>query len=272
MLQSARETVAGTEALLITAGAGMGVDSGLPDFRGSEGFWKAYPPYRHLGFNFMEMANPTRFEEDPALGWGFYGHRLHLYHETKPHEGFRLLREFAAGLSGGCFIFTSNVDGHFEVAGFDPMQMVECHGSIRHLQCFRDCRGQIWSAQDTEIQIDPETMRAFEPLPACPDCGGLARPNVLMFGDYGWNAERTLAQERRYQEWLHGIVNRRLTILEFGAGTAIPTVRMHSEQVAETFPNTTLIRVNPREPESPVECSIEIAGTALETIQAILPT
>jgi NAD-dependent SIR2 family protein deacetylase len=48
-IQRAAEAIAATEALLIAAGAGMGVDSGLPDFRGSEGFWQAYPPYRKLG-------------------------------------------------------------------------------------------------------------------------------------------------------------------------------------------------------------------------------
>ena len=46
------------DGLLITAGAGMGVDSGLPDFRGDQGFWKAYPPLKHLGKNFVDMATP----------------------------------------------------------------------------------------------------------------------------------------------------------------------------------------------------------------------
>jgi NAD-dependent SIR2 family protein deacetylase len=45
-VQTARREGAG---VVIGAGAGMGVDSGLPDFRGPDGFWKAYPPYRHLG-------------------------------------------------------------------------------------------------------------------------------------------------------------------------------------------------------------------------------
>ena len=52
----------------------MGVDSGLPDFRGDRGFWKAYPPYAKLGLHFAEMANPRWFDSDPELAWGFYGH------------------------------------------------------------------------------------------------------------------------------------------------------------------------------------------------------
>src|SRR5690348_10354137 len=93
-------------ALVVTAGAGMGVDSGLPDFRGSEGFWEAYPPYKKLGISFVDAANPARFEEDPQLGWGFYGHRTNLYRETVPHAGFGLLLSWAKRFSLPFFAVT----------------------------------------------------------------------------------------------------------------------------------------------------------------------
>src|SRR5689334_6849565 len=81
------------DALLIGAGAGIGVDSGLPDFRGDHGFWRAYPPLAKLGIRFVEIANPRSFARHPELAWGFYGHRLALYRDTVPHEGFTILRE-----------------------------------------------------------------------------------------------------------------------------------------------------------------------------------
>ena len=56
-LDAAARAVREAEALLITAGAGMGVDSGLPDFRGTEGFWRAYPPFARLGLRFEQLAN-----------------------------------------------------------------------------------------------------------------------------------------------------------------------------------------------------------------------
>ena len=59
--------------VIITAGAGMGVDSGLPDFRGNEGFWRAYPPLKRLNIDFVSMANPMWFRENPKLAWAFYG-------------------------------------------------------------------------------------------------------------------------------------------------------------------------------------------------------
>src|SRR5512134_3647328 len=92
----AADALASARALVVTAGAGMGVDSGLPDFRGDQGFWKAYPMYERLGLSFVDAANPEHFERDPAFGWGFYGHRLALYRRTVPHEGFAVLRRWIA--------------------------------------------------------------------------------------------------------------------------------------------------------------------------------
>ena len=93
IFKQAAEVVKNADALYITAGAGIGVDSGLPDFRGNEGFWKAYPPIKKLGISFIDMANPSWFDENPPLAWAFYGHRLNLYRETKPHIGFNQLPE-----------------------------------------------------------------------------------------------------------------------------------------------------------------------------------
>ena len=83
------------EALLVMAGAGMGVDSGLPDFRGDAGFWRTYPPFAKLGLRFVDLASPRWFADDPELAWGFYGHRLNLYRATAPHGGFATLLGWA---------------------------------------------------------------------------------------------------------------------------------------------------------------------------------
>ena len=62
-LQKAKQLLQEADAIFITAGAGMGVDSGLPDFRGVEGFLEAYPKVRELGLQFEQMANPEWFEK-----------------------------------------------------------------------------------------------------------------------------------------------------------------------------------------------------------------
>jgi len=267
-VRAARAALRRAEALLITAGAGMGVDSGLPDFRGDAGFWRAYPPFAKLGLSFVDLANPTWFHRDPALAWGFYGHRLHLYRQVEPHRGFGLLLELAQSVPAGAFVFTSNVDGQFQKAGFPEERLVECHGSVHHLQCVRPCSRRIWPAAETEIPVDPATIRAREPLPTCPECGELARPNILMFGDWSWLGERTQRQEEQFAAWMNEISGRRTVVVELGAGTAVPTVRLTSERAAQML-SARLIRINPREPRVPAG-HISLPMPALEALTAVL--
>jgi len=246
-IKRAAHLIQAADGLVFCAGAGMGVDSGLPDFRGDKGFWKAYPPYAKIGLGFMDMANPRWFEGDLAMAWGFYGHRLKLYRETVPHHGFDILLEWGKAKAGGYFVFTSNVDDQFQKAGFEEEKIEECHGSIHYLQCVASCGKGIWSAAEVRVHVDEETMRARAPLPKCPSCGASARPNVLMFGDWHWDSARTGLQGRRFQEWLHDNQRRKIVVIECGAGTAVPTVRLTSEQICREL-GASLVRINVRDP------------------------
>jgi NAD-dependent SIR2 family protein deacetylase len=250
------------DGLLVGAGAGIGVDSGLPDFRGDHGFWRAYPPLAAAGIRFVEIANPHSFDTHPELAWGFYGHRLALYRNTVPHAGFAILREIGARLPHGAFVFTSNVDGQFQRAGFDLERIVECHGSIHHLQCTAPCGGAIWPADAVDPLVDPATCLMAPPLPRCPHCGRLARPNILMFGDGRWLDDRTAHQYERLERWRRQV--RRLVVVELGAGMDVPSVRRLCE--AQRAP---LVRINPREPNVAVGTDVGIAQGALAALQAL---
>ncbi len=265
----AAEAISAAGALLVTAGAGMGVDSGMPDFRGPEGFWRAYPAYRALGLRFEEMANPRWFAEDPRLAWGFYGHRMTLYRRTAPHGGFAVLRRWAESKAHGPFVFTSNVDCHFQRSGFPPDRLVECHGTLEYFQCTERCGAGLFSSAGVTVDVDPDTFRAVGDLPSCPKCGSLARPNILMFGDWGWDSSLTEQQEIRRMDWLAAVrtSGARLVVIELGAGTGVPTVRMTGERMASS-PGTTLIRINVREPEVPAG-HVGIAQGALAALTAI---
>lgn len=266
--REAARAIRSADALLVCAGAGMGVDSGLPDFRGNEGFWRAYPPYRHLGLSFSSLASPRWFDEDPAFAWGFYGHRLALYRKTIPHEGFALLRSLGVSKRAGAFVFTSNVDGQFQRAGFDDACIVECHGAIDFLQCARRACGDIFPADDFAPEVDATTFRLTNAPPRCKRCGGIARPNVLMFGDGAWDHARTTAQERRLGEWLRGLDDARLVVVEIGAGKAIPTVRSFGESLVKRS-SARLVRINPREPDVP-EGQLGFDGGAVETLKRLV--
>jgi NAD-dependent SIR2 family protein deacetylase len=261
-IEQAAELIRRADGLLITAGAGMGVDSGLPDFRGREGFWRAYPALARARIDFAEAASPETFRRDARLGWGFYGHRLALYRRTVPHQGFHILQRWAEKLPAGAFVFTSNVDGQFAKAGFAPSRICEVHGSIHHLQCLEPCNEKIWAADDVLPEVDESTCRLISDLPHCPYCGQMARPNILMFGDSGWLERRTQLQQTQLDKWRRAV--KKLVVIELGAGTAIPTVRWFGEMLG-----VPLIRINPTEAEVSSAIGISLQSGALAGLQAI---
>ncbi len=257
-----RHLLTHADSLIFSAGAGMGVDSGLPDFRGNQGMWQAYPALGRQKIEFTAIANPQAFKDNPRLAWGFYGHRLKLYRHTLPHQGFYHLLELAKALDLPYFVFTSNVDGQFSKAGFDSNHLFECHGSIHHLQCTAPCCNTIWSAELLNPIIDTHHCQWLGQLPTCPNCGGLARPNILMFGDYHWVSHRQDEQQQRLRQFCKHHHN--TLVIEIGAGVAVPTVRRFGEQFAPR-----LIRINPKDTQLPTQGGISLAMTAMAGIGAI---
>lgn len=265
-LQAAAQALKAADGLLITTGAGMGVDSGLPDFRGSSGFWKSYPALKASGLRFQDIANPNAFEHHAREAWGFYGHRLQLYRDTQPHTGFAVLKRWAQQKPHGSFVFTSNVDGQFQRAGFSAQRVHECHGTIHRLQCTRPCQSTTWSADALKPDTDAQHCLWRNDLPFCPHCGALARPNILMFGDWNWVDTERHTNEAALAAFLSA--SRHMVVIEIGAGTEVATVRSFSEQIANAY-QTTLVRINPREPQSGLSDCIGIGMGAQDALQAI---
>ena len=260
-LDRAAAAIAGARHLLIGAGAGIGVDSGLPDFRGPEGFWRAYPALR--GYRFEEMANPQWFDRDPSRAWGFYGHRLKLYRDTVPHAGFSILLRWAKARDG--FVFTSNVDGQFQAAGFADERVYEVHGTIHKLQCSAPCGEDVWPAKTYRPGVGREVGARGE-LPTCSRCGAVARPNVLMFGDWSYSDAHEARKRRGYERWRRSITPEETVVIELGAGTAVPTVRWESERLQGA--GATLVRINPRQSHGP-RGTIELDDGALAVLEAL---
>jgi NAD-dependent SIR2 family protein deacetylase len=265
-IERAAKLLQEADGLVIAAGAGMGVDSGLPDFRGNSGFWNAYPALGKAKMSFIDIASPGTFYSNPQLGWGFYGHRLSLYRQTVPHAGFAILLRWAERMPIGAFVVTSNVDGQFQKAGFAAEQVYECHGSIHWLQCLEACSPTVWPADTLTPIIDTEFCQWLDTLPSCSQCGGIARPNVFMFGDGHWLGSRYRRQEERLHKWLRGV--KRPAVVELGAGTHIPSVRHFGESVIQR-PNSGLVRINPRESEVPNGPNVGLRMGALEGLQAV---
>lgn len=276
-LHRAAKAIQNARAVVVTTGAGMGVDSGLPDFRGPTGFWKAYPSLKEKGLKLASTSNPQWFHNDPEFAWGFFGHRFNLYKKKDPHEGFQIILDWAKSKDYSYFVYTSNVDGHFQRAGFEVDRIVECHGTIHYMQCV-DTRvyNQIWpTPPESVFDVDESTLRLRGSLPQGPpglDCT-LARPNILMFGDWDWISNRTDEQEQRFfhfQMTLQKEGGIPFVVLEIGAGLAVATVRHTSESLIGPGNKGTLIRINPMDPQVPnPERNISIQMNGLEALRAI---
>ena len=144
--------------LLVCTGAGMGVDSGLATYRGrNAGVW---PPLAKLGLDLSEMSNPQWFDRDPQLAWAFWHFRMKTYfHDSEPHAGYHVIGKWgekmlARGSVRPLFVFTSNVDGHWDRVGYFRrvsgatkfnQSIVECHGAVTRLQCTSSCSRQVWA-------------------------------------------------------------------------------------------------------------------------------
>jgi NAD-dependent protein deacetylase/lipoamidase len=146
---------------VVLTGAGISTESGIPDFRSPTGVWAQYDP--------MEYATVDAFVADPGKVWDFYGKRLAALAEAEPNDGHRALAELERrGWIDA--VVTQNVDGLHGRAG--SRNVVEVHGSIRTASC-TVCGRTVPAAE----------VLAGLPVPACPDCGHVLKPDVVLFGE-----------------------------------------------------------------------------------------
>lgn len=268
-IDKAKQFIKDANAIIITAGAGMSVDSGLPDFRGDDGFYKAYPPLKDKKINFFNITTPKWFLTEPKLAWAFYAQALKLYANAVPHKGYELLKNLCKSKNDNYFIYTSNVDGHFAKTGFNRDKIYECHGCIHKAQCIYDENGEIWDICKDDIEIDEINFVATK-MPVCKECGCASRPNVLMFYDSEFNWAIHKEQYKRYQEWLSKNMNSRFVIIEIGAGLTVPTIRDFGEKFVRRFNKSSLIRINPIDDAISEDLGVSIGLGGLEALEKIL--
>ena len=179
LLQKTAQLIKYADAVAIFAGAGMGVDSGLEQYRGDDGLWTRSLIINGKPINYYDLMNPKAFKDQPELAWGLIGHLMEKYNSIKPHPGFFILKELL--LQKEYFIVTSNTDQQFQKAGFSASKIFEFHGSVFNIQCGERIECGIWKTPD--IKLEPESMIANPPFPVCPDCNSYCRPNVHLFED-----------------------------------------------------------------------------------------
>lgn len=244
------EALKQADVIVIGAGAGMSVDSGIAPYRGPDGVYQITAPSLEEPIPYDDLITGPRFERDPALAWGFLIHVARMTARATPHTGYEILLDWTKR-KRDAWVYTSNVDRLFVRAGFDPARLTEIHGSRQRLQCSKPCRRETWDAGNlAALAYDPDSMLLLEEPPRCPWCGALARPNTLLFDDARWVNEPTRARENALTDWLQAQLGRRVVVLEIGAGPTVPNVRFQCERYARGF-GATLVRINPGHPQGP---------------------
>lgn len=144
------------------SGAGISAESGIPTFRGREGWWRREDP--------AKLATADAFRRDPAYVWEWYEYRRGLVGRAEPNDGHRAVAAWEGG-GRDVLVATQNVDDLHERAG--SRRVVHIHGSIWRVKCFA-------------CAADPREDRTIpfpELPPPCPACGGALRPDVVWFGE-----------------------------------------------------------------------------------------
>lgn len=159
----------------VLTGAGVSAASGVPTFRGAGGLWRS--------FRAEDLATPDAFRRDPALVWEWYEWRRATIASCQPNAAHEVLARWTRE-SVHCTVITQNVDDLHLRAGTE--RLIRLHGSIWELSCWDRCGAAPWRDERVPLAGRP---------PACPACGGLARPAVVWFGEALSAADMTAAAE-----------------------------------------------------------------------------
>jgi NAD-dependent deacetylase len=164
-LERAAEWIARARSVVVSTGAGMSKESGIPTFRDAmEGLWARFDP--------QELATVQGFRRAPRRVWSWYAWRRRKVAEARPHAGYHALVELES-LVPTLTVVTQNVDGLHAAAG--SRDVVELHGSLLRVKCLdhdHPFAGEV-----------PDSGAEEEDPPPCPRCGSPLRPDVVWFGE-----------------------------------------------------------------------------------------
>ncbi|MES1943663.1 NAD-dependent deacetylase [Salinisphaera sp. PC39] len=154
--------------VLVITGAGISADSGLPTYRGVGGLYEDAATEDAVPIE--EALSGPMFQRDPGLTWKYIGQIEAACRGAAPNEGHRALARMEPRFDS-LRVITQNVDGFHRRAG--STDVIEMHGNIQSLYCT--------GCGHRETVTDFSHIEGLPPL--CPDCGGVIRPDVVLFGE-----------------------------------------------------------------------------------------
>jgi NAD-dependent deacetylase len=169
---------------LVLTGAGVSAESGIPTFRGKDGYWRNLDP--------TKLATPEAFARDPQLVWDWYRERRQRIRTARPNAAHEAVARLAQR-ADEFMLVTQNVDDLHARAGIPAEKMVQIHGDIFVTRCSR-CEWALCDADRMGAAVGtglagarPSTagndQEAKDGLPTCPNCTALMRPGVVWFGE-----------------------------------------------------------------------------------------
>jgi NAD-dependent deacetylase len=165
--------------VVVLTGAGISAESGIPTFRGKEGYWvvgsRNYMP--------QEMATREMFDRSPEEVWRWYLYRFGVVRGAEPNAGHRALVDLERAYGDRFTLVTQNIDGLHRRAGSERVFAI--HGDAASVRCAADCGVGLLRLPDVTVhgKDDPFTADDRAKL-TCPRCGGWLRPHVLWFDEY----------------------------------------------------------------------------------------
>lgn len=174
----------GKRKITFLVGAGLSAESGIPIFRGKEGYWtngsKNYTP-QEIGTKKMFVVNSDEV-------WRWYLFRMSTCNRANPNEGHILLSKIEKELGNKFSLISQNVDGlHFRKES-KISNLFLIHGDLRYMRCSEECSNQLYKIpieliNQKRTRDTPFTYKESELL-KCPNCGDITRPHVLWFDEY----------------------------------------------------------------------------------------
>lgn len=179
--QTLRDFLRGDQPAIVLTGAGISAESGIPTFRGPEGYWtigsKVYQP--------QEIATNVMLRRRPRDVWRWYLYRRGVCLAAPVNGGHQALVELEEILGDRFYLLTQNVDGIHLRAGNSAKRTYEVHGNLDYMRCMAECSGQlIPMAHDLQIATrDGDMAEAEWQRLECPECAAPARPHVLLWDE-----------------------------------------------------------------------------------------
>jgi len=167
-------------SVFVITGAGVSAESGIPTFRGKDGYWRNLDP--------AKLATPEAFARDPQLVWDWYNERRQRIRKAQPnaaHEAIARLAQHADEF----LLVTQNVDDLHARAGLPKEKSVQIHGDIfvtRCSHCDFSEKGRGGSPEPPmrgRLRSIAPTSAKEVSIPRCPQCAELMRPGVVWFGE-----------------------------------------------------------------------------------------